>query len=204
MYTVPISGVLLIFRRLLTGPASNGMSRVGKKPIPLPSGVTLAVSGNAISVTGPKGELTREIPRGFSVHIEGPVAHVAPTTETKKTPALWGLSRSLIANMVLGVSTGFVKKLEFEGIGYRITVDGTNLVMLVGFSHPVKIPAPKGITLLVEKNVITISGIDKELVGQTAAYIRSIRPTEPYKGKGIRYQGEIIRRKAGKKAVASA
>ena len=180
------------------------MSRVGKKPIPLPSGVTLVMSGNTVSLKGPKGELSREVPRGFGVRIEGAEAFVEPTTHTKKTPALWGLTRSLIANMVTGVSLGFAKKLEFEGIGYRISVDGANLVMLVGFSHPVKIPAPKGITLLVEKNVITISGIDKELVGQTAAHIRSIRPTEPYKGKGIRYQGEIIRRKAGKKAVASA
>lgn len=179
------------------------MSRVGKKPIVLPPGVSLDVKANVVSVKGPKGELSREIPREISLSVVESEVRCAPALETKKTPALWGLTRSLVANMIEGVTSGFEKKLEFEGIGYRMAVEGSTLVMQVGFSHPVKIPAPKGISFVVEKNVITVSGIDKELVGETAAYVRSIRPTEPYKGKGIRYQGEIIRRKAGKKAVAS-
>ena len=179
------------------------MSRVGKKPIVLPPGVSLDVKENIVSVQGPKGELSREIPREISFSVVGGEVRCAPRTETKKTPALWGLARSLVANMIEGVTSGFEKKLEFEGIGYRMAVEGSALVMQVGFSHPVKIPAPKGISLVVEKSVITVSGINKELVGETAAYIRSIRPTEPYKGKGIRYQGEIIRRKAGKKATAA-
>ncbi|KKW18702.1 MAG: 50S ribosomal protein L6 [Candidatus Sungbacteria bacterium GWC2_49_10] len=179
------------------------MSRIGKKPIVLPPGVSLDVKENIVSVQGPKGELSREIPREISLSVVGSEVRCAPRIETKKTPALWGLARSLVANMIEGVTSGFEKKLEFEGIGYRMAVEGSTLVMQVGFSHPVKIPAPKGISLVVEKSVITVSGINKELVGETAAYIRSIRPTEPYKGKGIRYQGEIIRRKAGKKAVAS-
>ena len=179
------------------------MSRVGKKPIVLPPGVSLDVKENIVSVQGPKGELSREIPREISLSVVGSEVRCAPRIETKKTPALWGLARSLVANMIEGVTSGFEKKLEFEGIGYRMAVEGSTLVMQVGFSHPVKIPAPKGISLVVEKSVITVSGINKELVGETAAYIRSIRPTEPYKGKGIRYQGEIIRRKAGKKATAA-
>ena len=179
------------------------MSRIGKKPIVLPPGVSLDVKENIVSVQGPKGELSREIPREISLSVVGSEVRCAPRIETKKTPALWGLARSLVANMIEGVTSGFEKKLEFEGIGYRMAVEGSTLVMQVGFSHPVKIPAPKGISLVVEKSVIIVSGINKELVGETAAYIRSIRPTEPYKGKGIRYQGEIIRRKAGKKAVAS-
>ena len=179
------------------------MSRIGKKPIVLPPGVSLDVKENIVSVQGPKGELSREIPREISLALVKGEVRCAPALETKKTPALWGLARSLVANMIEGVTSGFEKKLEFEGIGYRMAVEGSTLVMQVGFSHPVKIPAPKGISLVVEKSVITVSGINKELVGETAAYIRSIRPTEPYKGKGIRYQGEIIRRKAGKKAVAS-
>ncbi len=179
------------------------MSRIGKKPIVLPPGVSFDVKEHVVSVQGPKGELSREIPREISLALVKGEVRCAPALETKKTPALWGLTRSLVANMIEGVANGFEKKLEFEGIGYRMAVEGSTLVMQVGFSHPVKIPAPKGISFAVEKSVITVSGIDKELVGETAAYVRSIRPTEPYKGKGIRYQGEIIRRKAGKKAVAS-
>lgn len=179
------------------------MSRIGKKPIPVPPGVSLDVKENVVSVQGPKGELARAVPREIAVSLVGGEVLCAPARETKKTPALWGLTRSLVANMIEGVTSGFEKKLEFEGIGYRMAVEGSTLVMQVGFSHPVKIPAPKGISFAVEKSVIIVSGIDKELVGETAAYVRSIRPTEPYKGKGIRYQGEIIRRKAGKKAVAS-
>lgn len=180
------------------------MSRIGKQPISLPSGVTVTVSGTRVSLRGQKGELSRDISQTIRVMVNEKEIVLTPQVETKKTRALWGLSRALVQNMVTGVSSGFEKKLEFEGVGYRMNVDGANLVMQVGFSHPVKVPAPKGVSFTVEKNVIIVAGIDKELVGETAAYIRSIRPTEPYKGKGIRYQGEVIRRKAGKKAVASA
>ncbi len=179
------------------------MSRIGKKPIAIPDGVTVSIDGAAISVRGPKGEVSREIPREISVSVDGNEIWCKPARETKKTPALWGLVRSLVANMVEGVTKGFEKRLEFEGVGYRMAVEGTTLVMQIGFSHPVKIPAKRGVAFSVEKNVIVVSGIDKELVGEVAAHIRSIRPTEPYKGKGIRYQGEVVRRKAGKKAVAS-
>ncbi|OGZ95545.1 MAG: 50S ribosomal protein L6 [Candidatus Sungbacteria bacterium RIFCSPHIGHO2_01_FULL_50_25] len=179
------------------------MSRIGKKPISIPAGVTVSIDGPTVSVAGPKGALSRDIPRDIHIEIIGNEIVASPARNTKKAPALWGLSRALVANMVEGVTNGFEKKLEFEGIGYRMAVEESTLVMQIGFSHPVKIPAPEGVSFSLEKNVITISGINKELVGETAAYIRSIRPTEPYKGKGIRYQGEIVRRKAGKKAVAS-
>lgn len=188
------------------------MSRIGKKPIAIPTGVTVKVRGNLISVSGAKGELNREIYPGFSIEIktvtEGEknksVVVINPRVAFEKFSALWGLERSLVANMIEGVSRGFTKKLEFEGIGYRVNVEGDVLVMQLGFSHPVRLKAPSNIKFLVEKNVITVAGIDKGKVGEVAARIRAHKPPEPYKGKGIRYQGEIIRRKAGKKAVASA
>lgn len=188
------------------------MSRIGKKPIPVPAGVNVTISGNLFSVKGPKGELKREIHHDFITETKitagdnasGSEITVRPKIILPKLMALWGLERSLLANMVEGVDKGFVKKLEFEGIGYRANVEGDTLVMQLGFSHPVKLKAPAEIKFLVEKNVITVSGIDKEKVGQVAARIRAHKPPEPYKGKGIRYRGEIIRRKAGKKAVASA
>lgn len=180
------------------------MSRIGKKPIVIPQGVTVEINGLQIFVHGPKGELRRELPPAIIVRIEGNEILTEPREHTKKTPALWGLTRSLVANMVTGVTAGFEKKLEFEGIGFRVVVDGDGLTLQLGFSHPVKFKTPAGITCLVEKNTITISGIDKELVGETAASVRALKKPEPYKGKGIRYKGEVIRRKAGKKAVASA
>ncbi|RJQ36018.1 50S ribosomal protein L6 [Candidatus Parcubacteria bacterium] len=179
------------------------MSRIGKQPIELPSGVSARFTDGALTVTGPKGTLARTIRPEVTITIEGTVLSVAPAKETRDTPAYWGLTRALIANMVEGVAKGFTRKLEIEGVGYRATLDGQTLVLAIGFSHPVRIPPPEGITFAVEKNAVTVSGADKELVGDTAATIRRIRPPEPYKGKGIRYAGEIIRRKAGKKAAAA-
>lgn len=180
------------------------MSRIGKKPISIPPTVSATVTGNVVFVKGPKGELGREVHPDIHVEVRDGTIVVMPGRETKKTPALWGLTRSLIANMVEGVTSGYEKKLEFEGIGYRAQVEGDTLVMQLGFTHPVRIKAPERISFTVEKNTITVSGIDKELVGRVAAALRSAKPPEPYKGKGIRYKGEVIRRKAGKKAVAAA
>lgn len=180
------------------------MSRIGKKPIPIPEGVTVTVGGNLITLKGPKGELKREIHPDVQVAAEEKEIKVSIKRKSRKSAALWGLFRTLLANLVEGVTKGFEKKLEFEGIGFRAALEGNTLVMQLGFSHPVRFEAPGGVKFSVEKNVITISGINKELVGNTAAKIRSLRLPEPYKGKGIRYQGEVIRRKAGKKAVAAA
>lgn len=179
------------------------MSRIGKKPIEVPEQVEVKIEGNKVMVSGPKGELSQEIRPEIKVEKKEGKIFVLPKIETKKTKALWGLTRTLIFNMVKGVTQGYEKKLEIEGLGYRATVEGENLVLEVGFSHPVKIKAPEGIKFSVEKNVITVSGIDKELVGQIAAKIRKTKPPEPYKGKGIRYLGEVIRRKPGKKVVTA-
>ena len=179
------------------------MSRVGKKPIPVPASVKIEVSGRTITVSGPKGMLRRMLPPEVGVRVDGNEIIVSPTGSSRKTAAFWGLSRSLVANMVEGVVSGFEKKLEFEGVGYRAALEGNTLVMQLGFSHPVRYTPPEGITLKTEKNTITVSGADKETVGMVAAKIRDQKPPEPYKGKGIRYAGEVIRRKAGKKAVVS-
>lgn len=179
------------------------MSRIGKKPIAIPDNVTISVIGDLITVKGPKGELLRSLHPDIKTEAKEGMFFLSPLRKTKKSDALWGLFRSLIANMVVGVTNGFVKKLEFEGVGYRASLEGNSLVMQLGFSHQVKFGAPDGIKLTVEKNTITISGIDKELVGNTASQIRRLQPPEPYKGKGIRYQGEVIRRKVGKKTVTA-
>lgn len=180
------------------------MSRIGKKPIPVPSGVTVTVTDNFIFVKGPKGELSMKIHPDIKAEFKDGFLMVSPLRVTKRSSALWGLFRSLLANTVEGVIKGFEKKLEFEGIGYKANVEGDSLVMQLGFSHPVRFKVPEGIKFFVEKNIIVISGVNKELVGNVAASIRKFKPLEPYKGKGIRYQGEIIRRKSGKKTVASA
>ena len=182
----------------------SSMSRIGKKPIAIPSGVEVKLTGRTIEVKGPRGVLQKEIRPEILVSVEGGAVTVIPQKKTKKTPALWGLTRSLIANMVDGVTNGFEKKLELQGIGYKVTMEGGSLVFRVGFSHTVTAPAPSGITFVVEKNIITVVGANKELVGQTAANIRAIKKPEPYKGKGIRYVGEVVRKKAGKKAAAGA
>ena len=179
------------------------MSGVGKKPILIPGGVEVKVEGQRVMVKGPKGELSRMVRPELGVEVKDNQIFIYRAIETKQTSALWGLTRQLINNMVQGVNQGYEKKLEIEGLGFKAVLDGQNLVLSVGFSHPVKIEAPPNIKFSVEKNIITVSGIDKELVGQTAAIIKRVKKPEPYKGKGIRYLGERIRRKEGKKVVAT-
>ena len=175
------------------------MSRIGKMPVDMPSGVDVKVDGTQVTVKGSKGELSREFPDRVSFSIEDGVITVGREDDTRESRALHGLSRALLANMVQGVSEGFTKVLEIQGVGYRASLKGSDLELLVGFSHPVDVKAPKGITFEVpEPTRILVSGIDKEQVGQVAADIRKVRPPEPYKGKGIRYAGEYVRRKAGK------
>jgi len=181
----------------------GNMSRIGKQPIEIPQGVNITIENNLVNVKGPKGELERYIRPEIKIEQKENQLIVGPDKETKRTGALWGLSRTLIANMVLGVTVGYSKKLEIQGVGYRASLEGENLVLLMGFSHPVKIEKVEGIKFEVEKNNIIVSGIDKELVGQVAAKIRKVRPPEPYKGKGIRYEGEYVRIKAGKKAAGA-
>jgi len=175
------------------------MSRVGKKPILIPENIEIKVDGQSITVKGPKGELVKQIRPEIKIEIKENKIFVIPQLETKKTKALWGTTRVILENMIKGVSQGYEKKLEIEGLGFRAQLKGENLLLDVGLSHPVEIKAVVGIKFEVEKNIITVSGIDKELVGQVAANIRKVKPSEPYKGKGIRYLGEVIRRKVGKK-----
>ncbi len=182
------------------------MSRIGRLPIELPKGVEVNIQGAKVTVKGPKGELTREFRPEVLVAIDDGHLVVTRTSEVGPVRALHGLTRALLANMVHGVAEGFRKSLEIEGLGYRASVQGSELSLQVGHSHPVKYLAPNGITFEVEKGdrIIHVNGIDNEVVGQTAAEIRGIRPPEPYKGKGIRYLGEKIRRKAGKAGKAAA
>jgi large subunit ribosomal protein L6 len=177
------------------------MSRVGKLPIPIPAGVTISLDGQTVAVRGPRGELARTLNPEVEVVVEGDRVLVKPAgdPEEKRVRSQWGLSRSLVANMVEGVSTGFQRTLELSGVGYRASRQGSDLVLTVGFSHPVRITPPAGLEVEVPSpTVVIIKGRDKEAVGALAAHVRSVRPPEPYKGKGIRYQGEHIRRKVGK------
>jgi len=175
------------------------MSRIGKKPVPVPSGVTVQVEGQLIRVKGPKGELARTVHAEIGLALEGDAVSVTRPSDESRHKALHGLTRTLIANMVEGVAKGYQKTLEIQGVGYKAEMTKTGLNVIVGYSHPVTYKAPEGITFAVENNtVVRISGPNKELVGQVAAELRQIRPPEPYKGKGIRYQGERVRRKAGK------
>ncbi|CAI8157226.1 MAG: 50S ribosomal protein L6 [Prochlorococcus sp.] len=175
------------------------MSRIGKNPIPLPEKVAVTLDGLTVTVKGPKGELNRTLPEGVSIsQVENTIV-VTPTSQKRKSRERHGLCRSLVANMVEGVSKGYDRKLEIIGVGSRAQVKGKNLVVSAGYSHPVEMVPPAGITFAVENNTkVTVSGADKELVGNEAAKIRAIRPPEPYKGKGIKYEGERILRKAGK------
>jgi large subunit ribosomal protein L6 len=175
------------------------MSRIGRQPVSVPSNVTISVDeGNFVSVKGPKGELARQFPPTISLDRDEGVINVTRPNDEGKQRALHGLSRSLLNNMVTGVTTGFTKTLEVQGVGYRAQMQGSNLQLALGFSHPVIVSPPSGITFTVEGPRVNIEGIDKEKVGQVAANIRKLRPPEPYKGKGIRYSGERVRRKAGK------
>lgn len=178
------------------------MSRVGSAPVPIPSGVDVKVDGQVVTIKGSKGQLQKTFSEKVTVAVEGDEVVVTRSDDERESRALHGLTRALVNNMVGGVSEGFEKRLELVGVGYRASLKGKALQLLVGFSHPVDIPAPEGIELEVPENTqIIVRGIDKELVGQVAADIRSVRPPEPYKGKGIRYEGEYVRRKAGKAAV---
>ena len=175
------------------------MSRIGKKPISLPAGVKVTVDGNTVTVQGPKGTLTQALPEEITITQEDNQILVQRANDDKQQRSFHGLSRALIANMVEGVTNGFEKKLELVGVGYRAQMQGKKLVISIGFSHPVEVDAPEGIEFEVPAPTrITIKGIDKQLVGNTAAHIRAIRKPEPYKGKGIKYENEFIRRKAGK------
>ena len=179
------------------------MSRVGKKPLTIPAGVDVKVDGGTIAVKGPKGQLSLALHPKVKVSIEGQDLSVSVhDTENVKQRALWGLSRRLIENMVVGVTKGYEKKLEINGIGFKAAIQGKTLKLDVGFSHEVDYPIPEGLSVTVEKNIITVSGIDKQFVGETAAQIRRVKKPEPYKGKGIKYVDEQIRRKAGKAAKA--
>ena len=175
------------------------MSRIGKKPISLPAGVKVTVDGDTVTVQGSKGTLVQTLPEGITINQEDNQLVLQRANDSKQQRAFHGLTRALIANMVEGVTNGFEKKLEMVGVGYRAQMQGKKLVISIGFSHPVEIDAPEGIDFEVPAPTrITIRGIDKQLVGNTAAHIRAIRKPEPYKGKGIKYENEFIRRKAGK------
>ena len=175
------------------------MSRIGKKPVALPQGVSVTLDGSQITVKGPKGSLTRVLPADMLVKLEDNTVVVSRPSDEQRHKALHGLTRTLVANMVDGVSTGFSKTLELQGVGYKAEPKPFGVNLVVGLSHQVPFKAPDGIKLIVETpTVLKIEGINKELVGQVAAEIRNVRPPEPYKGKGIRYQGEQVRRKAGK------
>jgi large subunit ribosomal protein L6 len=176
------------------------MSRIGKKAVPVPSGVTASIEGQTVKMKGPKGALQYVVPDDIIVKMEQGAIKVDPREETKRARAMWGTSRTLVSNLVTGVTKGFESKLEITGVGYRAAIQGKNLQIQLGFSHDVVYPIPEGITVATPKPTeIVVSGIDKQKVGQVAAEIRAFRPPEPYKGKGVRYAGEFVFRKEGKK-----
>lgn len=179
------------------------MSRIGKKPIVIPESVTASIAAAHVDVKGPRGELRVDFRPEMFVTLKDGQITVAPKANSRIHRALFGLTRTLINNAVIGVTEGYVKQLEMKGVGYKAVVEGETLVLHLGFSHPVNFAIPSGIVIEAKKNILTISGFDKQLVGETAARIRRLRPPEPYKGKGIKYTGEIIRRKAGKTAKAA-
>jgi large subunit ribosomal protein L6 len=175
------------------------MSRIGRKSIPVPAGVDITINGQTVKVKGPKGELSHTVAEPIKVEQDGGELHVNRPDDERRSKELHGLSRTLVANMIVGVTEGYKKTLEINGTGYRVTARGNDLEFALGFSHPVNVVPPSGISFSVERPTqFTVSGIDKQLVGEVAANIRKIRPPEPYKGKGVKYQGEVIRRKAGK------
>ena len=177
------------------------MSRIGRKPIELPAGVSVSISPGRVMVNGPLGELSQHVPARMNVEQEDGSVVVTRPSERGEDRALHGLTRTLIANMVEGVTSGFQKRLEIQGVGYRASLQGANLELNVGYSHPVLVKAPAGISFEVPTQTeVIVKGIDKQQVGQTAAEVRKVRPPEPYKGKGIRYEGEYVRRKVGKRA----
>jgi large subunit ribosomal protein L6 len=178
------------------------MSRIGKKVIVIPAGVQVTQTKNKVEVKGAKGTLSFDLHHEVSLDIKEGEINVQKTGGSKKAPALWGTTRAIIENMITGVTAGYQKKLELQGVGFRMAVQGKKIVLALGFSHPVEMIIPEGLTAqVVENNALEISGIDKQLVGQFAANVRELKPVEPYKGKGFRYSGEHVRRKAGKKAA---
>ena len=182
------------------------MSRIGKKSIPIPSGVEIKIDGQIVSAKGPKGELKQELPAVLEVKKNDDRISIEPKNKTladREISKLWGLNRAIVSNMIKGVSEGFKKELEFSGVGFKAQVKGTDLELNLGYTNPVVIRGLNGVTFQVEKNTIAVSGLDKELVGRVAAEVRAARLPEPYKGTGIKYKGEVIRRKAGKKAVTT-
>lgn len=174
------------------------MSRIGKQPIPLPEGVTAEIADGTVTVRGPRGELSFSVHRDITVTEQDGTLHCAVGRRSKQASALWGTTRARLANVVTGVTTGFTKQLELHGVGYRAQLKGKDLELALGFSHPVHVAAPEGISFAVEKELITVEGNDPVLVGQVASDIRQLRKPEPYKGKGVRYVGEHVRRKVGK------
>ncbi len=180
------------------------MSRTGKRAIAIPSGTEVSVVSNEITVKGKGGTLKRAMHPAISIAIANGEVSVTPAQKTRLARALWGTYAAHVRNMIAGVNTPFVKKLQVEGIGYKAELAGKQLKLIVGFSHPVIIAIPEGVTAIVEKNIITVSGADKELVGEFAATVRATKKPEPYKGKGIRYEGEVVRMKQGKKAASAA
>lgn len=178
------------------------MSKIGKLPIALKNGINVTITDDLVQVVGVKGEMSYTLPKGIKISQEETQLVVAREKDSKELRAMWGLARAQVANMVIGVDLGFEKKLELQGVGYRAQVQGNDLVLSLGFSHPVKFSPKEGIKISVADNIITIAGINKMLVGELAANIRAVKAPEPYKGKGIRYVGEIVRRKAGKAAKA--
>jgi len=174
------------------------MSRIGRKPLALPKGVTLAQKSGAVSVKGPKGELSKSMPTGISVKTEGDKVLVLRADDTRENRAKHGLVRAHLANMVKGVTDGWLRELEINGVGYRAEVAGDTLTMSLGYSHPVVFKLPKGVSAKVEKNRVALTSADRDLLGQTAAKVRELRPPEPYKGKGVKYVEEVIKKKVGK------
>ena len=175
------------------------MSRIGKQPVTVPQGVSITVSRDALQVKGPKGTVATPLPGGITCKVDSGAAVVSRRNDERTQRALHGLTRALLANAVKGVSTGWTRDLEIQGIGYRATVQGKNVEFALGYSHPVVYPIPEGVSITVEKQTrLTVSGVDRQKVGQVAAEIRSLRPPEPYKGKGIRYVNEVIKKKVGK------
>jgi len=177
------------------------MSRIGIQPVAIPDGVEVTFDAGILTVKGPKGELKREILDVVTIEVKDGEVILAPKDETKHARAMWGTCASHLRNMIEGVTEGYKKELEIEGVGYRAEVQGNKIVLSVGFSHPVELILPEGIEVVVEKSLITVSGIDKEVVGQFSANVRAVKEPEPYKGKGIHYVGEYIIRKQGKKAI---
>ncbi len=178
------------------------MSRIGTQPLTIPNGVKITLANGILNVKGPKGDLSRAVTDVVTILLEENEIKLTPANESGHSRAMWGTYASHLRNMIIGVTEGFEKKLEIEGVGYRAEVQGNKMVLNVGFSHPVELEVPEGITATIEKSLITIAGADKEVVGQFSANVRAVKKPEPYKGKGIHYVGEYIIRKQGKKAIA--